>query len=338
MPQSSSPDRLGQALSQVRTTARQYRAATDPQSRPAARQALNKAIVTAVQAGVKQAQVAHISGLSKAQVSRVARGGTSGRSPLPAATYLVHTLPAEEIIRRYESGDSATQIGASYGCSNTTILHILRDHGVARRKGHRTELPVTNKELARRYVEEKALIQDLAAEFGVAPATISERLADAGVVVPIGKRRIDLPVPEILRRYDEGEPVNALARAYGVSSPAIYYRLHEHGRALRFPRTTPEQRRSAVALYQTGLSDAAVAEKLKMSRTTVRKAIQEAGVKRPTPEELARAHLESTAMQEIVRRRRAGESVRVLALEYGIPRNTLARRLARVEDRSESSA
>ncbi|MFD5848303.1 hypothetical protein [Streptomyces chartreusis] len=290
--------------------------------------------MAAVQTGAKQARIASLSGLSKAQISRIARGASSGHTPLPPAEYMVRTLPAKEIIRAYTSGHSSTQIAASYGCSNTTILHILRDHGVARRTGNRTELPVTNQELARRYVEDRALIQDMAAEFGVTPATISERIADSGVAVPIGQRRIDLPVPEILRRYDAGESVNSLSRAYGVSSPVIYHRLHEHGRALGFRRTTPEQRSRAVALYQTGLSDTAVSAKLNMSRTTVRKAILEAGAKRPTPEQLAREHLDSEPMREIVRRRRAGESVRVLAQEYGISRNTLARRLARAENRS----
>lgn len=337
MPQNA-PDPIGQAIDQVRDAARVYRDATSTGSRSAARKELHEAVVAAVQLGAKQIQVARASGLSSAQVSRVSRGRTSGRSPLPPATYLSHTLPAEEIARRYTSGASAAQIAASYGCSKTTILRFLQNHGVARRSGAWTKLPVTNQDLAQRYVKEGTLLKDLAAEFGVVSATISERLADAGVVVPVGRRRIDLPVAEILRRYEGGEPVNVLARAYGVSSPVIYHRLHEHGRALRSPRTTPEQRRRAVALYQTGLTDAAVAAKLNMSRTTVRKAIQEAGVKRPTPEERARAHLQSEDMQEIVRRRRAGEPVRALAVEYGIPRNTLVRRLARAENRAESSA
>lgn len=153
-------------------------------------------------------------------------------------------------------------------------------------------------------------------------------------VIP-GTRRFDLPDAEIAARYDAGESVLPIAEAYGVSTPVIYRILREQGRALRVPRITPEQRDAVVALYQTGISDTAVAERLGVSRTTVRKVVAEAGVKRPTPEELAREDVRSPVMQEMVRRRQAGETVRSLASEYGISRNTMARRLDRAQDRAQ---
>ncbi|MBE4790334.1 helix-turn-helix domain-containing protein [Streptomyces caniscabiei] len=150
-------------------------------------------------------------------------------------------------------------------------------------------------------------------------------------VIP-GTRRFDLPDAEITARYDAGESVLPIAEAYGVSTPVIYRILREQGRTLRLPRTTPQQRDAVVALYQTGLSDTEVAKRLGLSRTTVRKIVAEAGVKRLTPQQLAQKEVHSPVMREIVRRRQAGETVRSLATEYGIARNTLARRLARAQD------
>lgn len=156
-------------------------------------------------------------------------------------------------------------------------------------------------------------------------------------VIP-GTRRFDLPDAEIAARYDADESVRLIARAYGVTTPVIYRIVREQGRSLRLPRTTPEQRDAVIALYRTGLSDTAVAKQLGVSRTTVRKVVTEAGVKRPTPEELAQEEVHSPVMREIVRRREAGESVRSLAVAYGIPRNTMARRLARTQKPSEPRA
>jgi DNA invertase Pin-like site-specific DNA recombinase len=153
-----------------------------------------------------------------------------------------------------------------------------------------------------------------------------------------GTRRYDVPDDEIIVRYDADEPVTQIAASYGVSTPVIYTRLREQGHRLRLPRITDDLRATALSLYQAGLSDTAVAEKLGISRATVRKVVADAGVKRATPEQVAAEHLRSPVMQEIVRRRLAGESVRALAAEYGIPRNTLARRLARAQDADRTCA
>lgn len=164
MPQHTDIPSIEQALESVRGKARQYRA---NKRSAAARTALHEAVVLAVRAGAKQAGVAEASGLSKAQVSRVARGGTSGNSQLPPAEYLIDTLPADEVIKRYRAGETAKQLSQVYGCSSTTIRTLLERHNVSRRDGRTIELPVSNEELARRYLHERAEVQQLAAEFGL---------------------------------------------------------------------------------------------------------------------------------------------------------------------------
>lgn len=227
MPQTTAPDHNTQALAEIRDAAQQYRKALTPETRKTTRQALNAAIARAARTGVKQVHIARAAGLSKAQVSRVSRGATSGRTPLPAAEYLVDTLPAARIIAQYKAGATAVQLGREYGCSNTTILGLLKRHRVPRRDGRRIELPVSVEELVRRYVDEREQIQDIAAELGVKPNLISRRLAAAGVVVPVGQRRMDLPDAEIVARFEHGEPVARIARSYGVSVPTIKRRLRD---------------------------------------------------------------------------------------------------------------
>jgi DNA invertase Pin-like site-specific DNA recombinase len=333
MPQDTNPAHSEQALTELRRKATQYRAARTPEARAAARTALHGAIATAVRSGARQARAAEASGLSKAQVSRIARGGSSGNTSLPKAVPMVDSIPAEDVIARYRAGESTNQIGKTYGCSGFTITSILKRNGVSRRAGRTIELPVSNEELARRYLLDRAEIQQLAAELGVKPDLISRRLAAAGVVVPLGSRRMDLPDAEIVERYKRGEPVQQIAKAYGVSWAPIMQRIREGGDlVLRRPVPT-EQKKQAVRLYQTGLSPNAVASQLGLSRTTVRNAVVEAGVKRPSPQTLVLEGLQSDTMREIQERHRSGASVNSLAREYGIPRTTLQRRIERLQRR-----
>lgn len=182
-------------------------------------------MATAARSGIKQTLIAKAAGLSKAQVSRVARGATSGKTPLPPAEYLVNTLPADQIVERYQQGETSFDLGRAYGCSNTTIINILKRHGVARREGRTIHLPVSNEYLAHRYLNDRVEIQHLAAQLGVKPDLVSRRLAAAGVVVPVGQRRMDLPDEEIVERYQRGEPIEEIAQSYGVSSRTIRRRV-----------------------------------------------------------------------------------------------------------------
>ncbi|MFF8544734.1 hypothetical protein ACF060_31110 [Streptomyces werraensis] len=230
MPKKTDPEKAAQALQALRAAAQRYKKAHG-QEKATARVALHQSILTAVhEAGVRQAEASRAAGISKAQVSRLVRGATSGKHKLPPAQYLIDTLPREEIAARYRRGESAGSLGDAFGCSAKTIGDVLRRAGVPLREGRTIDLPVPVEELARRYLEERALLQDLAAEYGITVNLISRRLAKAGVVVPVGKRRMDLPDDEIVARHRSGESVASLSRTFGVSSPTIKRRLEEASR------------------------------------------------------------------------------------------------------------
>jgi Mor family transcriptional regulator len=233
------------ALACVRTAARRNRAAAGTPDAAAARKALRYAVAAAANCGIKQTLIAKAAGLSKAQVSRVARGASSGKTTLPPATYLVDTLPSDEIVERYRSGETTYDLSRAYKCSNTTIINILKRNGVARRSDRTIHLPVSNEYLAHRYLHDRAEIQHLAAELGVKPNLVSRRLADAGVAVPVGHRRMDLPDSEIVKRYQRGESIAEIARSYGVSFPTIRRRIPKERSAGpgAFPPPNPSDRR-----------------------------------------------------------------------------------------------
>lgn len=195
----------------------------------AARQSLHAAIVAAVQSGLSQAAASRIAGLSTPHVCRLVRGVSSGRvTPPPSTrTSFAQRVPLAELAGRYKAGETVADLAEAYECSTTTIRDLLERCGVGRR-GAYIQLPVASKELARRYLEGREQIQDLAAEFNVNTRTISARLATAGVRVPLGARRLALPDAEIVERHRNGERLSRIAASYNVSVPAITRRIREN--------------------------------------------------------------------------------------------------------------
>lgn len=201
MVQNTDPTNLAQALVALRTATRRHRTAVKKfeQARPfaqrsryrygtryqdaadalrSARATLHAAIGQAVRAGATQAQVSKMSGFSKAQVSRVARGGTSGASLLPPAKYLIDTLPADQIAARYGAGESARELGEAFGCNGKTIATLLKNCGI--------------------------------------------RLDGRP-----GPSRKNLPIPEMLKRHQQGESFRQIGESFGVTGETVRRRLRE---------------------------------------------------------------------------------------------------------------
>lgn len=138
-------------------------------------------------------------------------------------------LPIGDMARRYWRREPVGQIAASYGMSGRTLFRLLDRFGIERNGGTRRELPLPSEEIARAYVHERRQIQDIAAELNVNPGTISRRLREVGIRVPLGQRPLDLPEREIRRRRAAGETLTSLAHEFGASAPTIRRRLKGAG-------------------------------------------------------------------------------------------------------------
>lgn len=177
MPHNTNAADVTQALAAVRSASHRYRSARGSARRPA-RSALYEAIAHAVRGGATQAQVSDASGFSKAQVSRVARGGKSGASQLPPAKYLIDTLPADRIVERYKAGESARQLGEAFACSRSTISEILKRRDIPRdaRPGPpRTVVP--EEEIMERRKQGESL-RRIAKSYGVSRELIRRRVLE----------------------------------------------------------------------------------------------------------------------------------------------------------------
>lgn len=107
----------------------------------------------------------------------------------------------QEIITRYQAGESCAKIGETYGCFAAAIHGLLRRHGIETRPAgsygagvatFRNFTDEQNQEMIKSY-KDGASLQDLATKHGVVVTTIRKRLMDLGVAM----RKAGPPTPEV---------------------------------------------------------------------------------------------------------------------------------------------
>jgi len=180
-----------------------------------------------------------------------------------------------------------------------------------------------------------------------------------------------LPAPEVIARYEAGESVEELARAYGVSWQPVRQLLARHGvrvrgrgdaqqaravaRGLRTAAADPDPQRAPVArwdemsrgqraalvtrMYEAGESTTQIGQALSVSPETARRVLMDAGVELRQPPGRPRA-ARGVPSAEVVARYEAGQSGRDLAAAYGVSRSVIYDVLGRagVPRRGQSAA
>ncbi|MFH8410430.1 hypothetical protein ACH4FX_37490 [Streptomyces sp. NPDC018019] len=155
---------------------------------------------------------------------------------LEEALVQVGFLPIGSMARQYWRRVPMARIADDHGVNERTLYRLLARYGIERHGGPRKDLPLSPAQIADRYLRGRDQQQNIAAELGVSPHTISRRLREAGVQVPIGARPLALPVRQIRERRNEGERILAIAAAHGVSDPTIRRVLR---RGIRPPLVLP---------------------------------------------------------------------------------------------------
>jgi uncharacterized protein (DUF433 family) len=104
---------------------------------------------------------------------RAAFSGTPPRSK----RFLVPT-DIDDIVHRYEAGETIEQIGAHYGISKTRVAFVLREQGVAIRRQGLTDARLT--EAAELYAAGRSLAW-LGARYGISHTAVAAALRHQGV-------------------------------------------------------------------------------------------------------------------------------------------------------------
>ncbi len=95
----------------------------------------------------------------------------------------------QKIIKDYQSGKASYELGAEYNCSKTTIIKLLKQQGVAIRKGGRGRAKIDDGKVIRMY-KEMHTIKEIAKSLSVDTQVISRCLKENGIKL---RNRWDYP-------------------------------------------------------------------------------------------------------------------------------------------------
>jgi DNA-binding CsgD family transcriptional regulator len=198
-------------------------------------------------------------------------------------------LNEEEVIRAYEEGGTAEEVGRMLGIAHSTVRRVLKRHGIpGRRRGRKIGPPSQrNLEIAAIYQSGKTL-QQTGAQFGVTRERVRQIIGRVGVPSrPAGPGNSPLTSErreEAVRLYRKGKSRAAVAAMLRMGPKTVRQILDAEGVAHHKcgRRSRPEQRRrqkAMVQMYQRGETLTAVARAFHASVAWVRKVLINHGVK-----------------------------------------------------------
>lgn len=197
------------------------------------------------------------------------------------------------IRQRYLAGETARQIGKSYGYSERPVLSALRRTGTERRTPSRrfvsswTGTPEQERELIAMYAG-GANVREIAKHFRCRTTLVSEVLATTGTELKhLGPRRHPRVLgndAKIAAEYGQGASLAELAEQYGCSTPTIRDAVARAGGSLRKGRPvfwTDERERWVVEQRKAGRSQTSIAADLGVQQSAVSAALRRNGIYDP---------------------------------------------------------
>ena len=149
-------------------------------------------------------------------------------------------LPIDEIVKKWKQGATQKELVKEYGVARTTIDKRISEYykreGKQRPKKElnlKIELPID--EIVEKW-EQGATQKELAKEYGVSTQTINNRISEyyekEGKQKPKPKRKsklkIELPIDEIVEKWEQGNTLIELTKEYGVSYRTIQSRISQY--------------------------------------------------------------------------------------------------------------
>lgn len=179
----------------------------------------------------------------------------------------------DEIIRRYEAGESSREIGEDLGTSGRTILHRLSEWGV--RTKYFKDLDTAD--IVQRYQGGEKVV-DIAKSLNVSEYTILNRLSECGLKLRRGPAR-KYDDAEICQMYRDGMSVREIKEKTGAENDATFYAiLKRNGVPVRLQRNKlkdPETRLKIIRLRGEGLTHEAIAKIMKINRNYIGEVLRE---------------------------------------------------------------
>lgn len=259
-------------------------------------------------------------------------------------------LPIEEIIEKYKNGIRQSEIAKEYGVGQTTISIKMKKYyeslGIKVAKSEnkgpkRKELPI--EEIIKQY-EAGIRVNELVKEYNLSKSTIvkaigkyyeetgKDRIKHKG-----GPKRKELPMEEIIKKYEVGVGIKDIVKEYNVSDPIIRVRIQEYylenNKAETNKKTTGTKRKELpieeiIKQYETGVSTTTIAKEYNVSGFTITTRIKEYYEKTGRERIKHKRKKRELPINEIIKQYEAGIEISVMIKEYNVSKTNIRKRIA----------
>ncbi|GEM_PF-6415431 len=240
-------------------------------------------------------------------------------------------LPGHTIRRDYKAGKTIKYLIDRYSSSYETITRVIVEEG-GQLRGQKRE-DVTVKSAVRLYKKYGQLAK-VARELKASPGTIRSRLTeeDPNIIVQFRRARPDIPVEDLIRRYEAKETLESLSDRYSSCQKTLKRILKENKVKLRKPGDYSRRRDitpgGVARAYRSLKGVGAVMRALDISAYVFYDRLEKAGLEVDPSyrkeRESARRRTDIPA-KEVVRLYNSGASKSALAEKYDADRETIRR-------------
>ena len=239
-------------------------------------------------------------------------------------------LPIEEIVKKWEQGVTQKELSKEYGVSDVTIRKRISEYYEKEEKEKpkkKIELPI--EEIVKKW-EQGVTQKELSKEYGVSDVTIRKRISEyyEKEEKEKPKKKIELPIEEIVKKWEQGVTQKELSKEYGVSDVTIRKRISEY-----YEKEEKEKPKKKIELpieeivkkWEQGVTQKELSKEYGVSDVTIRKRISEYYEKEEKKKTKQRIELQ---IKEIVKRWEQGTTQKKLSKEYGVSRVTISKRIS----------
>ena len=176
-------------------------------------------------------------GVSELTISkRIAEYYKKERKEKPKKEMKKIELPIEEIVEKWEKGAIQEELSKEYGVSSSTINKMISEHYEMKRNNERRFKVLKSSVVIVEYLRKGLTIEQIESialkQHIIVPQKVIEKanqkIEQLKANEKTGRKMINLPIEEIVKKWEKGATYKELSKEYGVSLSTIKYRISKY--------------------------------------------------------------------------------------------------------------
>ena len=281
-------------------------------------------------------------GVSELTISkRIAEYYKKERKEKPKKEMKKIELPIEEIVEKWEKGAIQEELSKEYGVSSSTINKMISEHYEMKRNNERRFKVLKSSVVIVEYLRKGLTIEQIESialkQHIIVPQKVIEKanqkIEQLKANEKTGRKMINLPIEEIVKKWEKGATYKELSKEYGVSLSTIKYRISKYyekegkekpKRRVELPIEEIVEKWEKSATYEELSKEYGVS--LSTIKYRISKYYEKEGKEKPKRQSKQRINL---PIEEIVKKWEKGAIQRDLSKEYGASRYTINKKISK---------